>query len=65
MSQRNRLVYAAAHACGARLVATMGGGYPRNLDPASAPFQEMIHAHMDVYRDLVTVFAPNGVADNA
>ena len=50
-------VYNAVRACGARLVATMGGGYPRNLDPASEPFTEMIQTHMDVYRDLVSHFA--------
>jgi len=33
------------------LVVTMGGGYPRNLDPTSSAFGATIQDHVDVYMD--------------
>lgn len=36
-------------ALGPLLVVTMGGGYPRDLAPASAPFQHLVAAHADVF----------------
>lgn len=27
----------------------MGGGYPKDLDPSSGPFMEIVDAHSDVY----------------
>jgi acetoin utilization deacetylase AcuC-like enzyme len=57
VSRRNRMVFGAARRCGARIVTTMGGGYPRNLDPHSEAFQELIETHSDVYRDCVRYFA--------
>lgn len=35
----------------------MGGGYPRDRDPLSAPFNAVMQAHMDVYRQLVSMGA--------
>lgn len=57
LKKRNAIVYelAAKHAC--RLVLTMGGGYPRDLDPSSAPFHRVIQAHMDCYRMCMTAHA--------
>ena len=56
ISKRNHMVYSAVKRCGAKIVTTMGGGYPKNLDPASAPFQELIQTHADVYRDCLHHF---------
>jgi len=53
LSKRNRMVFNAARRCGSKIVTTMGGGYPRDLNPLSAPFREIIESHMDVYRDCV------------
>ncbi len=50
LRRRDEAVYEAAAAAGSKLVVTMGGGYPRDLDPASGPFREVVAAHADVYR---------------
>ena len=55
LRRRDALVYAAVarRAAAARrplpLVVTMGGGYPSDLDPASAPFRAVVEAHASVY----------------
>ena len=50
LKRRNRLVFDLASAHGSRLVVTMGGGYPKDLDVSSDPFRDVVQAHMDVYR---------------
>ena len=50
LKRRNALVYAEARKADARVVVTMGGGYPRDLKPDSQPFAHVVQAHMDVYR---------------
>ena len=36
---------------------TMGGGYPRDLDPLSGAFRDVVQAHMDVYRACASAHA--------
>ncbi|CAM9811934.1 unnamed protein product [Ectocarpus sp. 8 AP-2014] len=48
---RNRLVYDTALARGIPTVLTMGGGYPKDLDPASEDFGHIVRSHRDVYED--------------
>jgi acetoin utilization deacetylase AcuC-like enzyme len=50
LKRRNALVLSHAREAGARLVVTMGGGYPRDLEPHSVAFGHVVQAHMDVYR---------------
>lgn len=54
---RNRLVYDLALEQRAPAVLTMGGGYPKDLDPASAAFRTVVGAHGDVYADAVAAAA--------
>lgn len=49
LRQRNRLVYQAC--IHTPTVATMGGGYPRDLDPGSKSFAHIVTSHQDVYLD--------------
>lgn len=49
LRRRDALVFALALRHGARLVVTMGGGYPKELAPSSPSFQEVVAAHADVY----------------
>lgn len=53
LKRRNKVVLdlAAQHQC--RVVLTAGGGYPKDLDPASEPFHNVVQAHADCYRMLV------------
>jgi acetoin utilization deacetylase AcuC-like enzyme len=51
--ERNLSVYEAAFAHGVPLVVTMGGGYPKDINPNSEAFKETIGAHVDVYEGLV------------
>ncbi|CAB1109296.1 unnamed protein product [Ectocarpus sp. CCAP 1310/34] len=48
---RNRLVYDTALARGIPTVLTMGGGYPKDLNPASEDFGHIVRSHRDVYED--------------
>jgi hypothetical protein len=57
LKRRNKLVYDQAAAHGTRVVVTMGGGYPKNLERLpldgwvrSPPFLSVVQCHMDVYR---------------
>lgn len=52
LKRRNKLVYELTAAYGSRLVVTMGGGYPKDLDMSSEPFRVVMQSHMDVYRQL-------------
>lgn len=57
ISVRNRRVYELVRVRGVPLVVTMGGGYPKDLDPQSRAFRDVIGAHFDVYRDCIEYFA--------
>jgi acetoin utilization deacetylase AcuC-like enzyme len=50
LKRRNALVFSHAREAGARVVVTMGGGYPRDLAPDSVAYGNVVQAHMDVYR---------------
>ena len=54
-SRRNRIVYDFLRRHGIKGVVTMGGGYPRNLDLSHSDFQNVVNAHIDVYKDSVAV----------
>jgi len=51
LRERNTAVYKAALDRGIPLVVTMGGGYPKDLDPLSEPFRQIVAQHSDVYVD--------------
>jgi acetoin utilization deacetylase AcuC-like enzyme len=53
LAARNNLVYDAVHKAGAKLVVTMGGGYPTDLDPDSHSYKNVIQAHVNVYKDCI------------
>ena len=57
LKRRNALMYETAARHGAKLVLTMGGGYPKLLDEASKPFHQVVQAHMDCYRQAARVHA--------
>lgn len=50
LKRRNAQVFEAAARRGCRLVLTMGGGYPRDLDVRSAAYNHVVQAHADCYR---------------
>jgi acetoin utilization deacetylase AcuC-like enzyme len=50
---RNRMVYDTVEAYGAKLVVTMGGGYPKDLDTSSKAYRDVIRAHVNVYKDCI------------
>ncbi len=54
--KRNATVYRAAFEHNSSLVVTMGGGYPRDLNPSSDEYMDTIGAHVDVYEQLVQVW---------
>ena len=56
---RNALVYRLVSGLQSapRLVVTLGGGYPRNLEPSSPPFHQVVQSHMDVYRQCAAAHA--------
>lgn len=53
LRRRNELVFQALGRKGIKCVVTMGGGYPKDLNPMSQPFQEIVECHADVYRACV------------
>lgn len=55
VSKRNRIVLEALKRRGILCVVTMGGGYPKDLNPASKDFQEIVQVHSDVYRDVIAI----------
>ena len=57
LKRRNALVYEEAARRDVRLVLTMGGGYPKDLNERSAPFQQVVQAHMDCYRQCASAHA--------
>ena len=40
-----------------KLVVTMGGGYPKEMNHESESFREIIQSHKDVYRDCIEMFS--------
>jgi len=57
LKRRNHFVFEMVAAHQSRLVVTMGGGYPRDLDVRSKPFFDVVQAHMDVYRGCASTHA--------
>ena len=53
LALRNRMVYEEVRKQGAKLVVTMGGGYPTDLDPLSNSYKTVIQAHVNVYKDCI------------
>jgi acetoin utilization deacetylase AcuC-like enzyme len=53
LRRRNEAVFERCAKWDVPLVATMGGGYPRNLESASGDAFQVVQAHMDVYRGVV------------
>ena len=51
LMRRNHFVYQKISETlpNAKVVITMGGGYPKNLDEKSEPFQAIVNVHSDVY----------------
>ena len=56
--KRNCLVYRIAKRKGVHMVVTMGGGYPKDSNVLSGPFNEIVQCHADVYRDCIDTFSP-------
>lgn len=54
LRRRNAIVLERLVRKGIPTVVTMGGGYPKNLEPESDPFQEIVECHCDVYRACLT-----------
>ena len=50
LKRRNKMVYDLAAQHRARVVLTAGGGYPKDLNPASEAFHHVVQAHLDTYR---------------
>ena len=57
LRRRNKLLLDAFLRKGSSVVVTMGGGYPKNLDPASPEYRAIVEAHADVYREAVAASA--------
>lgn len=55
LQRRNNMVYETVRSFGddCKLVITLGGGYPKNLDPESQEFRETVQCHQDVYIDAI------------
>lgn len=49
LRRRNKIVYDLCVDGDIPVVVTLGGGYPRNLDPASVAYQDVVDAHGDAY----------------
>lgn len=49
LQKRNQMVFDIALRYNKKIVVTMGGGYPKDLDKTSSSFQNVIDAHSDVY----------------
>lgn len=57
LKKRNAFVFELAAAHETRMVLTLGGGYPKDLKPASQPFHQVVQAHLDVYRQCASAHA--------
>lgn len=55
LQRRNTMVFKTLRRRAIPCVVTMGGGYPRNLDPDSPAFQEVVQCHADVYRQCINI----------
>lgn len=60
LKRRNKVVLDLAAEHQARLVTTMGGGYPKNLATDSEPFYHVVQAHLDCYRATASAHARLG-----
>ncbi len=56
LQRRNAYLYSLLARASIPTVVTMGGGYPKNLDPTSEDFQKIVQYHADVYRQAITTF---------
>lgn len=54
--RRNRMVIEHLLKNNIKTVITMGGGYPRDMNPRSQAFQEVVECHADVYRDCIDAY---------
>lgn len=50
LQRRNKIVLERLAQKGIKSVVTMGGGYPKDLNPSSPSFQHIVECHCDVYR---------------
>lgn len=57
LKRRNKMVLDLASKYQARLVTTMGGGYPKDLSIDSEPFFHVVQAHLDCYRATASAHA--------
>ena len=57
LKRRNAFVYDLAARSGAKLVVTLGGGYPKDLEVSSEPFHQVVQAHLDCYRQAASAHA--------
>jgi len=62
LKKRNKLVLDCAARQQARLVVTMGGGYPKDLDTLSMPFHHVVQAHLDCFRATASAHARLGAS---
>lgn len=53
IQRRNKLIFDSLLRRKIKCVVTMGGGYPKDLEPTSAAFQSIIQCHADVYRNCI------------
>lgn len=56
VDRRNEIVYSAVKSAGKKIVVTMGGGYPNDLNPKSESFLAIVTAHKNVYKQCVHYF---------
>lgn len=57
IQQRNAMVFQALWDYQVKGVVTMGGGYPKDLNPHSDAFQHIINCHADVYKNCINFFS--------
>jgi acetoin utilization deacetylase AcuC-like enzyme len=57
LRRRNQLLFDLLARKGIKCVVAMGGGYPKDLDPASDAFQSVLQCHADVYRCCIQAHA--------
>jgi len=51
--RRNQLIFDYLHRKNIKCVVTMGGGYPRDLNPTSESFTTLVNCHFDVYQSCI------------
>jgi acetoin utilization deacetylase AcuC-like enzyme len=55
LQRRDQLVYDACKRANIPLVVTMGGGYPTDLNQESVSYREVIRAHVNVYKGMLSL----------